>query len=215
MPGCEDHRCYRIIGDASGLPFHGIEDTGADRSIPAPQNTRERAGPTLLSEGTTDAQDSSAPSMLRMLGGGFAQACLHEYDPEGFERAFARYGSAAEQGSAEAQRELAHFYFIRDSRHYDPEVGIRWLSAAAEQGDLEAAELLVRFLLYREDVPEDNPAALGWVLILQQSGRTDLFDADELAFDRETLESILTSGERTAAARLAESWTPAIATKAP
>lgn len=69
----------------------------------------------------------------------------------------------AEIGNRWSQYGLAKMFLDRDSIWYDPQEGIRWLTASAEQGYTVAQYMLGKLLLTGEHVQKDVEVAIRWL----------------------------------------------------
>ena len=87
---------------------------------------------------------------------------LSSYD-EDYEKAVYWYTKSAEQGNAEAQRELGACYYVGEGVPQDYEKGVYWFTKAAEQGDAGGQYYLGQSYLFDKSVPRDYEKAVYWL----------------------------------------------------
>jgi TPR repeat protein len=121
---------------------------------------------------------------------------------------------AAEQGFAEAQRDLGGLYETGKGVPQDSTEAAKWYRAAAEQGNASAQLNLGALYLVGEGVPKDYSESYFWVKVAAATGQIPDAKSKQIGSLLDFAATHLTTAALSQAQERAREWLAAHATKA-
>jgi uncharacterized protein len=122
--------------------------------------------------------------------------------PQSFAEAFSWTHKAAQQGEAEAQRDLGFMYSAGQGAVQDYTEAAKWFRKAANQDDAKAQYMLGNMHAIGRGVPLDNLRAHMWLNLSAAKGEK------KAAEQRDVLARRMTEAQIAEAQKLAREWNP-------
>ena len=118
---------------------------------------------------------------ITLLVGSVSVATAQDYDKGlkaaqagDFQTALQEWRPLAEQGDADAQKDLGVMYYTGQGVPQNYDEAVRWYRLAAEQGNVAAQSNLAEMYYIGEDVPQDYTEAAKWLRLAAESGDHDV-----------------------------------------
>ena len=87
-----------------------------------------------------------------------------------FETALQEWGSLADQGDVDAQKDLGVMYFTGQGVPQDYDEAVKWYTLSAESGNVVAQANLAEIYYKGQGVPQDSDEAARWLRLVAKQG---------------------------------------------